>query len=577
MIRRPKKAVSDVDIINHALTLSDYHGGSMHLKNALTFIKGLFTKKNSKSKQFENDAFTDQRQQYEKAHPKKESKPPKQTQQEEYKPPPKQQQEYRPPPQQQHPNQQHYNTLGLNSNATNAEITRAYRKLALIHHPDKPTGNNQKFQEINNAYHALMGEVISGNSTATTIASDTTTVNTLILNENPSAYTTSSIYQSYYNLCLINGGGSTNGNANIILGFDQTNPLVSVNTGYTLFNSLAIFNDGLQVSSGQTITTPSLNCSGTLNTSSLVASSAISTPSITTGLSGVNFTTPNISISLNSGSNMLFNTFEGAGFYFDQPVYVSEDSRIAHIKDSLEFGVIAGPGQNTFQSFPSNSASTSSIIFNIQVPSMSTVIDRECVVVGPLEVIQNPYPLIRFISQVLKARHQILLMVENYPKLPNETMKIATPALKRGATKVLNTVVDRGVNYMLNGPTPTGAGIRKKRPKGTMVGRPSRKHQVHTAEEHIPTNQNHHGGKFNFIKTMKSVGRVVAPIAQKVGSKLLNTAIDHPELAMMALGAGVKKRRQPSKRNLLIKQLMAHHGCTLAEASKHIKTSGMQY
>ena len=62
------------------------------------------------------------------------------------------------PPPPQHPNQQHYNTLGLNSNATNAEITRAYRKLALIHHPDKPTGNVQKFQEINNAYHALMGE-----------------------------------------------------------------------------------------------------------------------------------------------------------------------------------------------------------------------------------------------------------------------------------------------------------------------------------------------------------------------------------------------------------------------------------
>ena len=45
----------------------------------------------------------------------------------------------------------------------------------------------------------------------------------------------------------------------------------------------------------------------------------------------------------------------------------------------------------------------------------------------------------------------------------------------------------------------------------------------------------------------------------------------------MSAGAGIRKKRQPSKRNLLIKELMAHHGCTLAEASKHIKASGMNY
>jgi hypothetical protein len=44
---------------------------------------------------------------------------------------------------------------------------------------------------------------------------------------------------------------------------------------------------------------------------------------LTTGLSGIDFSTPNISISVNSGSNMLFTTFEGAGFYFDQPVYAT--------------------------------------------------------------------------------------------------------------------------------------------------------------------------------------------------------------------------------------------------------------
>ena len=42
-----------------------------------------------------------------------------------------------------------------------------------------------------------------------------------------------------------------------------------------------------------------------------------------------------------------------------------EDCRIQHIKDNLPFAVLAGAGQCTYQSFPSNSASTTSIIFNV--------------------------------------------------------------------------------------------------------------------------------------------------------------------------------------------------------------------
>ena len=45
---------------------------------------------------------------------------------------------------------------------------------------------------------------------------------------------------------------------------------------------------------------------------------------LTTGASGVSFTGPNMSITVDSTSkNMYFTTFDGAGFYFDQPVYVS--------------------------------------------------------------------------------------------------------------------------------------------------------------------------------------------------------------------------------------------------------------
>lgn len=48
----------------------------------------------------------------------------------------------------------HYNTLGVPREATADEIKKAYRKLAMEHHPDKG-GDINKFQEINNAYETL--------------------------------------------------------------------------------------------------------------------------------------------------------------------------------------------------------------------------------------------------------------------------------------------------------------------------------------------------------------------------------------------------------------------------------------
>ena len=48
----------------------------------------------------------------------------------------------------------HYSTLGVNKTATPDEIKKAYRKLAMQHHPDKG-GDITKFQEITNAYETL--------------------------------------------------------------------------------------------------------------------------------------------------------------------------------------------------------------------------------------------------------------------------------------------------------------------------------------------------------------------------------------------------------------------------------------
>ena len=53
-----------------------------------------------------------------------------------------------------------------------------------------------------------------------------------------------------------------------------------------------------------------------------------------------------------------------------------QDSRIANITDEETFCVLDGASQSTFQDFTATSASSSSIVFNIQIPSENIVIDR---------------------------------------------------------------------------------------------------------------------------------------------------------------------------------------------------------
>lgn len=49
-----------------------------------------------------------------------------------------------------------YDILEIDLTATKDQITKAYKKLALIYHPDKPMGNTEKFQQINYAYNILV-------------------------------------------------------------------------------------------------------------------------------------------------------------------------------------------------------------------------------------------------------------------------------------------------------------------------------------------------------------------------------------------------------------------------------------
>ncbi|PMD16320.1 heat shock protein DnaJ, partial [Hyaloscypha hepaticicola] len=53
----------------------------------------------------------------------------------------------------------HYQVLGIEKDCTETDIKNAYRRLALLHHPDKNPGckiSEEKFKQINNAYETLL-------------------------------------------------------------------------------------------------------------------------------------------------------------------------------------------------------------------------------------------------------------------------------------------------------------------------------------------------------------------------------------------------------------------------------------
>src|ERR1700733_8507490 len=49
----------------------------------------------------------------------------------------------------------YYNVLGVQKNASEEDIKKAFRKLAHQYHPDKKEGNEAKFKEVNEAYSVL--------------------------------------------------------------------------------------------------------------------------------------------------------------------------------------------------------------------------------------------------------------------------------------------------------------------------------------------------------------------------------------------------------------------------------------
>lgn len=52
-----------------------------------------------------------------------------------------------------------YEILGIQTGANQAEIKKAYRKLSVVLHPDKETGNEKEFMKLTKAYQVFKKKI----------------------------------------------------------------------------------------------------------------------------------------------------------------------------------------------------------------------------------------------------------------------------------------------------------------------------------------------------------------------------------------------------------------------------------
>lgn len=53
----------------------------------------------------------------------------------------------------------YYSILGLQFNASQDEVKKAYKKLAMVHHPDK-NGDKEQFRKIHEAYKIISKRIV---------------------------------------------------------------------------------------------------------------------------------------------------------------------------------------------------------------------------------------------------------------------------------------------------------------------------------------------------------------------------------------------------------------------------------
>ena len=182
-------------------------------------------------------------------------------------------------------------------------------------------------------------------------------------------------------------------------------------------------------------------------------------------------------------------------------------------------------------------------------------------------------------SDLAKVKKSMLKHASDAHVMAQKQALATSAVVQKQAPKALNKVKKTGESVLATVKKQTPKLLKKAKQAGDdavdyLGSGMTPKHQfdfVKSVREVQPT-----GGKFKMpkIKVPKSVTKTFKSIGNKIGAEVINHGTDMA-LDALASGGSLKKKRTPSKRNMLISKLMREHGMSLGEASKHIKENGL--
>jgi len=240
-------------------------------------------------------------------------------------------------------------------------------------------------------------------------------------------------------------------------------------------------------------------------------------------------------------------------------------------------------------------------IADMVLDSYWKMIDKENQIIrggGAYKPSQNPLPIVSMKEPSFETPTPIAIrkkggsilnsLKKSAMSAAKGTAKIATPIVQKAGEKVLNKLADKAVNSLVD--RMSASGIKHAVEEGSTmkhIKRLPRRMKKMEIEEMVEINKprrgrkkKEHGG--NFISAIKRIGNKVI---NKVGDKLVNKGIDevgklitNPEVdeGVAEAAAGIRKRRAPTRRNMLIREIMRKHHMSLPEASKYIKEHNLK-
>ena len=138
-----------------------------------------------------------------------------------------------------------------------------------------------------------------------------------------------------------------------------------------------------------------------------------------------------------------------------------EDSRISSITSTEAFGVQSGAAQSTFQQFQAVTASNSSIVFNIQIPSENIVIDRHVLMQSQIAFQVFITPTVPIAANTVVFEYGVSDSVQAFPlnslfnTVQSTINNVSVSTNLKDILPMITRMYDRRVLSRLNSTTPS--------------------------------------------------------------------------------------------------------------------------